>query len=265
MGQVIDMVAVEENRRPVYVAEPAPPHASPGAPPTHPVPGQEHRIAVEADGQITGGRHRVLSEITGETFGTDEPALRDLQRAFREKREAQRINRPASGITATPEGNLVFADRDTDSNRALAQITNETFGSVLSDLIGAVFGASEGGAVQTAPPPARAAQHRQLLPANARWLTVDGVGGWMYQIVNDYGDCYTVFLFQRPSNRRWYAKLIDPDPSQIRHGHIFGDGIICLTTARAHGCDSVEHAHGRLVAWAFSTSHWLRTGHFPLK
>jgi len=190
-------------------------------------------VRITPDGAVSTGDRR-LSTVTNEAFGISEPSLQQIRDAW-EKR-SWGTNRGQTGLAVTPQGQMVLADPN-KGDRTLSQLTSEVFAATAADAVG-------------------------VLPPNATWMVAGGVGGWVYTFTDShYGDPYTVFLYESPSTGRYHAKLIDPKPSELTHHHWYSDGRMCLSD-NGGSCDSVEHAHARVVAWAKASSHWRRTGQF---
>lgn len=102
----------------------------------------------------------------------------------------------------------------------------------------------------------------QKLPSNAQEMNVNGVTGWVYDIVCEIGDQYTMFIYHDGS--LYQVMVLFPEVAghySPVNGHLFSDGKICLN--QEHGCRTLEQAYAKSVLWANGFSIYLRTGNFP--
>ncbi len=101
------------------------------------------------------------------------------------------------------------------------------------------------------------------LPEETRRITVAGVTGWVYPVVNEQGDLFRMFLWFDGS--AYQVKVVEPtlgyaDPHQC---HLFPDARVCLGGDVGGGMPTLEGAFGRSVLWATGYGAFLRTGRFP--
>ncbi|GAO03165.1 hypothetical protein PSR1_02048 [Anaeromyxobacter sp. PSR-1] len=102
------------------------------------------------------------------------------------------------------------------------------------------------------------------LPSSTRYLTVEGVGGWLFPIVSELGDPYQLFLWFDGGG--YQVKLVEPqvlgrfDPHAC---HVFPDGRLCLSSDPGGGMPSLEDAYARSVLWCNGFSVFAREGRFP--
>ncbi len=100
------------------------------------------------------------------------------------------------------------------------------------------------------------------LPANTRFLVVDGVPGWLYTITDEFGRSYTMFLYFDGS--LYQVKVVWPEVEgryDPHRGHLFRDGRICL--GPNGGLPTLEQAYAKSVLWANGFTVFERTGIFP--
>lgn len=101
------------------------------------------------------------------------------------------------------------------------------------------------------------------LPQNARETVCNGVTGWFYEITNELGDRYTMFIYNDGS--AYQVLVVFPEVAGrygVHDAHLFSDGRICLQDGV--GMPSLETAFAKSVLWATGFSLYLRTGTFPL-
>jgi len=102
----------------------------------------------------------------------------------------------------------------------------------------------------------------QKLPRSTQFYEVGGVGGWAYNIVNEFGEPFELFTFFDGS--LYQTKVVSPEVEgkySPTNGHLFSDGTICLNNA--HGYPTLEQAYSKSVLWATGFSVFEKTGHFP--
>jgi hypothetical protein len=102
----------------------------------------------------------------------------------------------------------------------------------------------------------------QKLPSNTQEMNISGVTGWVYEIVSEIGDQYTMFIFHDGS--LYQVMVLFPEVAgrySPVEGHLFDNGVICLN--QEHGCSTLEQAYAKSVLWASGFSVYLRTGQFP--
>jgi len=101
------------------------------------------------------------------------------------------------------------------------------------------------------------------LPSSARRLTVAGTTGWLYPVVNDQGDAFSMFVWF--DGAAYQVKVVEPtlgyaDPHVC---HLFPDARLCLASADGGGMPTLEGAFARSVLWANGYGAFARTGRFP--
>lgn len=97
------------------------------------------------------------------------------------------------------------------------------------------------------------------LPVNAVPYANNGCNGWIYNIVDEFGSPYEMFLYFDGSSYQVY--VVHPEVEgkfNPHHGHLFNDGRICF------GADmrSVEEAYAKSVLWANGFTTFQATGTF---
>jgi hypothetical protein len=103
----------------------------------------------------------------------------------------------------------------------------------------------------------------RTFPPHTQRLTVDGVTGWLYSIVDEYGQPYTLFAYHDGS--LYQVKVVFPEVEgryNPHHGHLYSDGRICF--GPAGGLDSLEHVYAKSVVWATGFTAFRHLGTFPL-
>jgi hypothetical protein len=102
----------------------------------------------------------------------------------------------------------------------------------------------------------------QKLPSNAQEMHINGVTGWVYEIISEVGDTYTMFIFHDGS--LYQVMVLFPEVAgrySPNEGHLFSNGCICLN--EEHGYPTLEKAYAKSVLWATGFSIYVRTGQFP--
>jgi hypothetical protein len=102
------------------------------------------------------------------------------------------------------------------------------------------------------------------LPAQTRYLKVDGARGWLYPIRSELGDAYELFAYFDGS--AYQVKVVSPDVEDglsPHECHVFPDGRICLGDVAGGGMPSLEEAYARSVVWCNGFSVYVKTGRFP--
>ena len=103
------------------------------------------------------------------------------------------------------------------------------------------------------------------LPCATRYLTVDGVRGWLYPISTELGDAFQLFLYF--DGAAYQVRVVEPavegrfDPHA---SHVLPDGRLCLSESWAGGASTLEAAYARSVVWCNGFSRYLRGESFPL-
>lgn len=103
------------------------------------------------------------------------------------------------------------------------------------------------------------------LPASTRYLSVDGVRGWLYPVTTSLGDAFRLFLYFDGAG--YQVKVVEPDLEHHRFDphacHLLPDGRICLSEVAGAGADGLETAYARSVVWCNRFSVYLREDRFP--
>lgn len=102
------------------------------------------------------------------------------------------------------------------------------------------------------------------LPASTRYVTVDGVRGWLYPVTTELGDAFRLFLYFDGAG--YQVKVVEPDLERRfdpHASHLLPDGRICLSEVAGAGADSLEAAYARSVVWCNRFSVFLREDRFP--
>ena len=99
-------------------------------------------------------------------------------------------------------------------------------------------------------------------PAGTRELKVGGVRGWLYNLVSELGDRYTLFAYH--DGQQYQVKVVAPEV-EGRYGmhdaHLYPDGRICF--GPTVGLPSLELAYAKSALWATGFSYVLRGNVFP--
>lgn len=108
------------------------------------------------------------------------------------------------------------------------------------------------------------AQVEGKLPASTRYLTVDGVRGWLYPVTTELGDAFRLFLYFDGAG--YQVRVVEPDVERRfdpHASHVLPDGRICLSEVTGAGVDTLEAAYARSVIWCNGFSVFLRENRFP--
>jgi len=146
----------------------------------------------------------------------------------------------SGNVYTDPNGNIVL-------NPSTSQQRN------LSRVPGKVFAASLTCDRQTVS---------QKLPSNAREIHHNGVTGWLYNIMSQLGDDYTLFAYNDGS--QYQVLVVFPEVAghyDVHDAHLFSDGRICLQDGG--GMPTLESAYAKSVLWASGFSVYVRNGQFP--
>ncbi len=103
------------------------------------------------------------------------------------------------------------------------------------------------------------------LPAATRYLTVDGVRGWLCPIISEQGDRYELFVYF--DGGAYQVKVVVPEVESRADPHachLLPNGLICFGESASGGMPTLEAAWAKSVLWASGFSVYLRTGKFPL-
>jgi len=112
------------------------------------------------------------------------------------------------------------------------------------------------------------------LPKNTKpYTTPDGLKGWMYEIINEYGDKFQFFSCFDGAFYQVYCITPEIDEEMRRgsplfqsahDGHIFEDARICMGDAYGSGWKDLKGAFKKAVIWSNGISYMLRSGNpFP--
>jgi hypothetical protein len=102
------------------------------------------------------------------------------------------------------------------------------------------------------------------LPAETRYVSVDGARGWLYPVESELGDRYELFLYFDGS--AYQVKVVSPDVEEglsPHDCHLFPDGRVCLGDHAGGGMPTLEEAYARSVVWCNGFSVYLQRGRFP--
>lgn len=103
---------------------------------------------------------------------------------------------------------------------------------------------------------------RRKLPSNTRFLAVGGTEGWVYDLVCEFGNQYTMFVYWDGS--MYKVKMVYPDPGSlpddVHKHHYFRNGVICLTSSVGYA--RLEDAYAKSVLFATAWSAFQETGEF---
>jgi hypothetical protein len=97
------------------------------------------------------------------------------------------------------------------------------------------------------------------LPSSTRYLTADGVRGWLYPVSTELGDAFQLFLYFDGAG--YQVRVVEPqvegrfDPHA---SHVLPDGRICLSDSWGGGVTTLEAAYARSVVWCNGFSRFLR-------
>ncbi len=108
------------------------------------------------------------------------------------------------------------------------------------------------------------AQAEGILPSATRYLKVEGVRGWLYQVSSELGDAFRLFLYFDGGG--YQVRVVEPEVEgryDPHAAHVFPDGRICLTDGDGGGAATIEAAYARSVVWCNGFSVFLRDAHFP--
>ncbi|MDQ2100997.1 MAG: hypothetical protein QQW96_25545 [Tychonema bourrellyi B0820] len=102
----------------------------------------------------------------------------------------------------------------------------------------------------------------QKLPNNTQEMFISGVTGWVYGIISELGDQYTMFAYSDGS--LYQVMVLFPEVAgkfNQHDSHLFQDGRVCF--GDEGGLPTLEQAYAKSVLWATGFSSYLRTGLFP--
>jgi hypothetical protein len=148
-------------------------------------------------------------------------------------------------IYATPEGRIVSGESARpEQERRLSEVHQGVFASLAT----------------------RLQRDREIVidkfPANTKPMTVDGVNGWLYSIVDEFGQSYQLFAYHDGSVYQVQVVFPEVEGQYSPHnGHLYSDGTICF--GDEHGLPTLEQAYAKSVVWANGFTVFLRTGKFP--
>lgn len=100
------------------------------------------------------------------------------------------------------------------------------------------------------------------MPRGTRFMEVGDIGGWLFRIVNEFGQPFEMFTYF--DGDLYQTKVVSPAVEgkySPHEGHLFGDGRICY--GHAAGQVSLEAAYAKAVLWASGFTIYQRTGVFP--
>ncbi|HUN35532.1 MAG TPA: hypothetical protein VMU95_26335 [Trebonia sp.] len=196
---------------------------------------------------MTSAGSRRMSALTRKTFYA--PDLSRVARDFRRNQElAATGQQPETQLYADDEGGILTGrvlDRDTARQMRLSMIPPDTF---------------------YADTAAEAVRHRkerkfaeESMPEGTIYASDGTYDGWVYEVRNEFGDRYQLYLWWDPSNADYRVSLMEPSlgGSVDAHGcHLFSDGRLCLR--HGGGYAEMEHAYARSVLWTRGASLYMK-------
>ena len=148
--------------------------------------------------------------------------------------------RQTAKIYATREGTIVSGDEARGEGRELSEVHQSVWAQWSQEQLVAA----------------------EKLPSNTEYLEVEGTGGWLYSVTNEFSERYEFFLYHDGS--LYQVKVVYPEVEgkySPHNGHLFGDGRICF--GAEGGLRNMEHAYAKSILWATGFSVFLKTGQFP--
>ncbi len=190
-----------------------------------------------------GGRR--LSTLTQETFyGPDLNKIAATVRANQARNVAD-PQAPSQQLYVDNYGNIYFGDQlgqASAAGRRLSKVTQETFyGDWLQDR--------------------DLAEVRSTLPPGTTWASDGEVGGWLYTVVNEFGDLYDLFLWWEPASGTYKVSLVSPrlgGEVGVHDCHLYSDGTLCLKREGGSGYPALADAYARSVLWTRGASYFRR-------
>lgn len=178
------------------------------------------------------------------TNNVDLNRLRDIVRANQQTDEEKPADTDKK-LWVTRDGKLAEGNQAQTNDRTLSEVPQDTFASRLE---------SERAIVAT------------KFPRNARELTTtEGVRGWVYSFVNEFGQEFTMFAYF--DGNYYQVKVIDPvleaEWQSPHTGHLWSDGRICFGSSYGSGRCNLADAYSKSVLWANGISVALHGGEFP--
>ncbi len=201
---------------------------------------QGHILLREETGNLPARR---LSPVTTEVFYS--PDLNKIAATIRENQERDSKDPSARDrqLFVDDEGNILFGDQvDPGSAERFSRVTQETF-----------YGTGR-------REEERAIVHAKL-PANAYEASDGEVRGWVYNITNEFGDRYDLFLWRDKSDNTYKVSLLEPrlgGTVGVEDCHLYEDSTICLKEQGGPGYRKLEDAYARSVIWTRGASCYLR-------
>lgn len=193
--------------------------------------------------QATNLPARRLSPVTTEVFYS--PDLNKIAETIRmnQQRDNKDPRARDEQLFVDDQGNILFGDQvDPASADRVSRVTQETFYS-------------------SARREDERAIVRAKLPANAYEASDGEVRGWVYDITNEFGDQYDLFLWRDKSDNSYKVSLIEPrlgGAVGVEDCHVFDDGTICLKERGGPGYRKLEDAYARSVVWTRGASCYRR-------
>jgi hypothetical protein len=207
------------------------------------LPRQVARVEVGQGGLIhlrddtTGGRE-AISEVTTDSFYVDLNAIADAVKNA--QRNGGRPTSPNGQVFVDSEGNLVMGNEVTGNER-IAEVTNDTFYATRLDQETAFV--------------------RSNMPRNTVRVSDGTYEGWHFNITNEFGDPYGLFIYYHPSFQVYRVALISPrmEGTVDAHGtHLWPDGTLCLTRANGSGYPTMAAAYAKAALWTRGASCYRR-------
>lgn len=210
--------------------------------------GRPNSLFVDNEGNILLRRQaeeqpvRVLSRVTTETFYAP-----DLNRIAETIRANQQSNRPDPSrrdmqLFVDKEGDIMHGDQVNPQAAArVSRVTQETFYAGRREQEETIV--------------------RSKFPANTYPASDGAVEGWVYQIVTEFNDPYTMFLWFDSSDRTYKVSLVEPrlgGTVGVEECHLYPDGTICLKRQGGPGYSNMADAYARSVLWTRGASCYRR-------
>jgi len=194
--------------------------------------------------RMGGRRHSALTRMTFHA-----PDLSRVARDFRRNQElAATGQQPETQLYADDEGGILVGkvlDREAARQMRLSTIPPDTFYS------GPATGA-----------PRHLKERRfaeESMPEGTTYASDGTYDGWVYEVRNEFGDRYQLYLWWDPANADYRVSLIEPGlaGNVDAHGcHLFSDGRLCLR--HGGGYAEMEHAYSRSVLWTRGASLYMK-------
>src|SRR5207253_2157494 len=95
------------------------------------------------------------------------------------------------------------------------------------------------------------------LPHNTRFLSADGIDGWLYSITTEFADEYKFYVYF--DGQHYMVRLVWPELEKeftsSHKAHLFlGEGRACLSQKYNGGMPTIDEAFAKSVLWAYGIS-----------